>query len=416
MRSKIYLKTLLVSTASALALTSAALAQQDAAAENVTVTGTRIVNGAQSPTPVTAVSAADLQNQSPISLAQGLLDLPQFAATTGAQTQVEANGRGFGTPTPGFNLYGLGTIRTLVLMDGNRVPGTFYDTTVNVDMLPQMLVQRVDVVTGGASAVYGSDAVAGVVNYIIDHNFDGFKGMAQGGVSTYGDAKSFRVGGAVGFDLTSRAHFEASAEYYDSDSITDASTRPFGASSCSLVGNGKAATPYTMACGIRQSNASPNGLIVNGPDKGMQFSANGQSIVAFNPGTPTTTGNANIGGDGGVTHNEGLTPTDHTFQSYARLDYDITKDLHAYIEGRVGIDYTIGESQIYTNTDGQYPLQIYSGNAFLTAAEQASLFPGGSTTPVDIARFDNDLMRQLEVRQFTNTNAVTFGIEGHDFR
>src|ERR1700743_2803037 len=246
MRSNFYLKTLLASTVSVVALTTGvAQAQQEASAEQVQVTGTRIVNGAASPTPVTAVSADDLQTQSPLSIPDALLQLPQFAATTGARTQVEANGRGFGTPTPGFNLYGLGTIRTLVLMDGNRVPGTFYDTTVNVDMLPQMLVQRVDVVTGGASAVYGSDAVAGVVNYILDHDFNGFKGLAQGGISTYGDAKSFRLGGAVGFEVIPHGHFEASAEYYDSDSVPDASTRPFGASSCSLVGNGKTATPYT---------------------------------------------------------------------------------------------------------------------------------------------------------------------------
>ncbi len=415
MRSKFYLKTLLVSTASVVAITSGALAQQQqAAAENVTVTGTRIVNGTQSPTPVTAVSASDLLTQSPVSIPDALLQLPQFAATTSARTQVEANGRGFGTPTPGFNLYGLGSIRTLVLMDGNRVPGTFYDTTVNVDMLPQMLVQRVDVVTGGASAVYGSDAVAGVVNYVIDHNFNGFKGLAQGGISTYGDARSFRLGSAIGFNLTDRLHFEASAEYYDSDSVPDSASRPFGLSSCSLVGRGTSATPYTMACNIRQSNTSPNGLIVNGPNNGMQFSADGKSIIPFNPGTPTTTTNANIGGDGGVTSHEGLTPTDHTFQGYARLDYDITKDLSAYVEGRYGTDYTIGESQIYTNTDGQYPLWIYSGNAFLTAAEQSSLFPSG-TGGVDIARFDNDLMRQLSVRQYTNTNAITFGLKGATF-
>ncbi|HEX4273255.1 MAG TPA: TonB-dependent receptor [Rhizomicrobium sp.] len=417
MRSNFYLKTLLASTVSVVALTSGALAQQqDATAESVTVTGTRIVNGAQSPTPVTAVDASTLLTQSPVSISDALLQLPQFASTVTGRSQVEANGRGFGTPTPGFNLYGLGTIRTLVLMDGNRVPGTFYDTTVNPDMLPQMLVKRVDVVTGGASAVYGSDAVAGVVNYVLDHDFNGFKGVAQGGISTYGDAKSFRLGGAWGAEIIPRGHLEVSAEYTDSDAVPDASTRPFGASSCSLVGNGSTATPYTMACNIRQSNAAPNGLFVNGPAKGMQFSANGQSIVPFNPGTPTTTANANIGGDGGVTHNEGLVPTDHTFQGYARFDYDITKDLSAYVEGRYGINYTIGESQIYTNTDGQYPLQIYSGNAFLTAAEQATLFPNGAASaPVDVARFDNDLMRQLSVRQFTNTNSISFGLKGSTF-
>jgi outer membrane receptor protein involved in Fe transport len=388
----------------------------------VTVTGTRIVNGAAMPTPVTSVSTDDLLVQSPVGISNGLLQLPQFAATVGGQSQVKANGRGFGTPTPGFNLYGLGTIRTLVLLDGKRVPGTFYDTTVNVEMLPQMLVQRVDVVTGGASAVYGSDAVAGVVNYVLDHHFNGFKGLAQGGISTYGDGKSFRLGTAFGFDVLDHGHFEASVEYTDSDSIRDAGTRPFGDNSCSLVGNGTAAFPNTMQCGIRQSNTSPNGLILNGPQKGMQFSANGQSIIAFNKGTPTTTANANIGGDGGVTSHEDLTPTEHTLQSYARFDYDITKDLNAYVEARYGTDFTIGRSQIYTNTDGGYPLQIYSDNAFLTTAERSALFPAGSptlpngtTAPVDIARFDNDLQRQLGVRQLTNTDAITFGMSGSTF-
>jgi iron complex outermembrane receptor protein len=412
---KIFTSLQLCTSVLALVTASAAFTSaqaQDTATENVTVTGSRIVNGAASPTPVTAVSTADLLNQSPLSIPDALAQLPQFAPTVGTRTQVEANGRGFGTPTPGFNLYGLGTIRTLVLLDGNRVPGTFYDTTVNVDMLPQLLVKRVDVVTGGASAVYGSDAVAGVVNYVLDHHFNGFKGVAQGGISTYGDAKSFRLGGVAGFDVLDHGHFEASAEYFDSDSVRDAGTRPFGNTSCSLVGSGTAAVPYNMMCGIRQSNTSPNGLIVNGPQKGNQFSANGQSIVAFNPGATTTTANANIGGDGGVTSHEDLTPTDHTFQSYARFDYDITKDLSVFVEGRYGINYTIGRSQIYTNTDGQYPLQIYSGNAFLTAAEQASLFPGGSTAPVDVARFDNDLQRQLGIRQSTNTNAITFGAKG----
>ncbi|HEY4078688.1 MAG TPA: TonB-dependent receptor [Rhizomicrobium sp.] len=391
---------------------SSAYAQDAAPTETAVVTGTRIVNGAASPTPVTAVAATDLQNQSPLSIPDGLLKLPQFSATTSFKTQVQSNGRGFGTPTPGFNLYDLGTIRTLVLMDGKRVPGTFYDTTVNVDMLPQMLVKRVDVVTGGASAVYGSDAVAGVVNYILDHNYNGFKAVASGGISTYGDAKTFRLGAAGGFNITDRLHFEASAEYFNSDSVPDASTRPFGDSSCSLVGNGVNPTPYTMACGIRQSNVSPNGLFANGPLKGQQFSADGKSIIGFNPGTPTTSSNASIGGDGGVVHNEGLTPTDHTFQGYARLDYNITNDLSAYFEGRYGTDYTLGRSQIYTNTDGQYPLQIYSDNAFLTAGERSALFPGGSTTPVSVARMDNDLMRQLAVRQYTNTNSLSFGLQG----
>jgi outer membrane receptor protein involved in Fe transport len=395
------------------AAATAAHAQQPASTETVTVTGTRITNGAAMPTPVTTVDTNELLTQSPVSIPDALMQLPQFATTTNARTQVMSNGRGYGTPTPGFNLYGLGTIRTLVLMDGNRVPGTFYDTTVNADMLPQMLVQRVDVVTGGASAVYGSDAVAGVVNYVLDHNFNGFKGLAQGGISDYGDAKSFRLGAAVGFNLFDRGHFEASAEYYNSDAVPDAATRPYGASSCALTGNGTS-NPYVMSCNLRQANTSPYGLITNGPMAGMQFSADGKSIVPFNPGTPTKTANINVGGDGGVLSHETLIPTNHVFHSYARFDYDISDDLSAYIDARYGSDYTIGASQGYTNTDGQYPMWIYSGNAFLTPAQQAALFPAG-TTSVDVARFDNDIMRKLTIRQLTTTTAVSAGIKGTTF-
>jgi outer membrane receptor for ferrienterochelin and colicin len=86
-----------------------------------------------------------------------------------------------GEPGNFLNLRNLGAIRTLILEDGHRVPGTFYDTTVDTDMLPQMLIQRVEVVTGGASAVYGSDAVSGVVNFILDHKFEGIKGIVPGG-------------------------------------------------------------------------------------------------------------------------------------------------------------------------------------------------------------------------------------------
>src|ERR1044071_1880646 len=218
MTSKACLRTILAGTVSVCALANMAQAQPATAAnstENVTVTGTRIENGSSMPTPTTVVSLDQLNAQTPTSIPEALAQLPMFAPTLGTTSHIEPNGRGFGTPTNNLNVHGLGVIRTLILMDGNRVPGTFYDTTVNVDMLPQMLVQRVDVVTGGASAVYGSDAVGGVVNYVLDHNFQGFKAQAQVGTSTYGDADTARVGFAAGFNvLGDRGHLEFSAEYF----------------------------------------------------------------------------------------------------------------------------------------------------------------------------------------------------------
>ena len=110
---------------------------------------------------------------------------------------------------------------------------------------------------------------------------------------------------------------------------------------------------------------SPFGLIASGPKKGLQFSADGKSIIAFNPGTTTGTGNANMGGDGGVLHNETLISADHNGQVYGRFDYDLTRDLSFYADARLGSSWTSGASQGYTNTDGQYPIWLYSDNAVL---------------------------------------------------
>src|SRR3546814_20712244 len=85
-----------------------------------------------------------------------------FANATGGANQMSARG--------------LGVTRTLTLLDGRRVVGSGMSPAVDVNLLPQNLVQRVDVVTGGASAAYGSDAVAGVVNFILDTKFTGVKG------------------------------------------------------------------------------------------------------------------------------------------------------------------------------------------------------------------------------------------------
>nr|MBA2590161.1 TonB-dependent receptor plug domain-containing protein [Alphaproteobacteria bacterium] len=396
----------------------ASVARNDTpATEAVTVTGSRIENGSGMPTPVTVVSADQLLTLTPTSIPEALAQLPMFAPTLGTTSHTEPNGRGFGTPTNNLNLHNLGVIRTLILMDGNRVPGTFYDTTVNVDMLPQMLVQRVDVVTGGASAVYGSDAVAGVVNYVLDHNFQGFKATMQGSTSTYGDANGFKVGVAAGFDVFNRGHFEASAEYFDRDSVNDSTARPYGdpLHSCQTTGSSTSSTnPQVLSCNIRQSNTSPFGLIASGPKKGLQFSADGRSILAFDPGTTTGTGNANVGGDGGVLHNQTLVSADHNGQVYGRFDYDLTRDLSFYADARYGASYTSGASQGYTNTDAAYPIWLYSGNPYFTAAEQAALFIPG-TTSVDIARFNNDLGRQLNVKQATNTEAVSAGLKGKTF-
>jgi len=92
----------------------------------------------------------------------------------------------------GVNLRGLGGNRTLMLMDGRRLPAANQDGSIDVSLIPQQLIRRVDVVTGGASSVYGSDAVAGVVNFILDKNFTGLRGEVSAGETNYGDGQTAR--------------------------------------------------------------------------------------------------------------------------------------------------------------------------------------------------------------------------------
>ena len=152
-------------TLAALTLVPASLvwAADDADVQEVTVTGTRIrqVTGMTTPVPVTSVVAADLKQNNPgAALADQLDKLPQLFQTESAQ---RGSGALFGNAGASYvNLRGLGAQRTLVLLDGSRVVQDDRGGAVNIGVLPQGLIKNVDIITGGASAQYGADAVGGV--------------------------------------------------------------------------------------------------------------------------------------------------------------------------------------------------------------------------------------------------------------
>jgi outer membrane cobalamin receptor len=219
-------RTRILSTVGATALLaafSAGARAQTAAAdqtETVVVSASRITaSGFAAPTPTTVVGVADIQQNAKPNVFDTITQLPSLTASTGAQvnngnTSTGANG------LSQFNLRGLGTIRTLTLIDSQRIVPAYVTGTADVSELPQMLVQRVDVVTGGASASWGSDAVGGVINFVTDKKFNGFKGNIQGGESTYGDDISGTVQVAAGTGLfNDQAHIEAAAEFYHSDGL-----------------------------------------------------------------------------------------------------------------------------------------------------------------------------------------------------
>ena len=230
MNTRKFNKFALMCAASVVAMTAAARAQQqaanDAAPEQVTVTGSRVISDiTQSPTPLTVVTADQLQSTTPTDIPDALNKLPDFIG--GASPRSQNNGQNNNSGNT-LNLRNLGVIRTLVLVDGQRVAPSNRDGTVDVDSLPQMLMSRVDVVTGGASAVYGSDAVAGVVNFILDKNFDGFKYDMNAGISKYGDAAEEKIGMAWGTDLFGgRGHYEMSLRVFQQDGI-QINQRPYG--------------------------------------------------------------------------------------------------------------------------------------------------------------------------------------------
>ena len=175
----------LLSTSALALMFGPALAQEPSQTESVVVTGSRITEpGFTSPTPVQAVSA-DVIDKVATTLGDALATLPSSRSDRWRQPDqlgrqlVLAGGNGQAT----VNLRGLGSQRTLTLLDGQRFVGDTGLGVPNIDLFPSGLVQRVDIVTGGASAAYGSDAVAGVANFIIDKHYTGLKGSLEVGIS-----------------------------------------------------------------------------------------------------------------------------------------------------------------------------------------------------------------------------------------
>ncbi|RZA28168.1 MAG: hypothetical protein EOP02_08240, partial [Proteobacteria bacterium] len=188
----------------------------------IIVTGSRIASdGYDSPTPLTVIGEEALAQSANDSIRQSLSTLPVFQG--GIST---TDGAG----VPSFNQAGLSTLelrnlggnRTLILFDGQRtVPSTSVGI-VDIDNFPEQLIERVEVVTGGASAVYGSDAVAGVVNFVLDTDFTGVRGEISGGVTSYGDGENYKIALSAGTSFADgRGHILVSGERTENAGIVD---------------------------------------------------------------------------------------------------------------------------------------------------------------------------------------------------
>src|SRR5690606_30726166 len=176
------------------------------------VTGSRIVrDGVSSPIPITVVDTARVDNLGATNIGHVLNTLPAFRASATPQA---ANIQARNVGMVQADLRGLGPNRTLVLVNERRFVPSTVERTVDLNQIPTLLLQRAEVVTGGASAQYGSDAVAGVINMIIDNRFEGVRTRVQFGQTEEGDGENYNFGVAGGTGVADgRGHVVASLEY-----------------------------------------------------------------------------------------------------------------------------------------------------------------------------------------------------------
>jgi iron complex outermembrane recepter protein len=382
----------------------------NAAVETVTVSSTRIVrDGYQAPTPTTVIGEADIDAKAPANIADLVNELP---ALSGSATPASSGG-GISSGMIGINalnLRNLGPNRTLVLLDGQRVGSSTLTGWVDINEFPEALIKRVDVVTGGASADYGSDAVAGVVNFVLDKDFTGLKGELSGGETTYGDGKNYKANltWGVGF-ADGRGHVLLSIEDDHDDGITGYPRQwAYNANMVStnpsyVAGNGQ---PQYQTGFTGFATATPGGIITTGPAKGVYFGPGGIP-EQFNYGT--VTGNYMIGGQSAYTYNYALqegdmTPLMDRNNVFFRTSYDITD--HFQIFGQASFGSTKSSQNGLAPATFSY-FTVSPTNAFLPASVAAA---AGTASFVE-GNFLQDTGSVSEVTTRDATRAV-FGASG----
>jgi iron complex outermembrane receptor protein len=413
MMMKKKLPELVLASVSTLALFGAAHAQTATASEPakdeamvISVTGSRVLkNGNASPSPVTSITSEDMLVSRPgATLAEALNALPVFAGSRGSAsnpTTVGSAAGGNGSANQ-LNLRNIGATRTLVLMDGKRVPPTLFNGVVDVDLVPQMFVDRVDIVTGGVSAVYGSDAMTGVVNYVINRKFEGFKFESSVGQSQRGDAAKYNAGIAYGKKLVPGLHVEGGIELRREDGIDRRSDRDW-LNQWGVTGAGTTASPYVLQANLRQKDFPVGGLITRGALAGQVFKSDGV-LSPFVAGTATGTAAIQVGGDGGY-WDAGLLSRLKGTQLFGRVDYDIAEGTRAYLQ----VSGNLKTNTNFAEINQLNGVSLRRTNAFLPASIRAQI-PTTETT-FGFSKFMADVPR-VQADADSKQWVITTGIEG----
>lgn len=368
----------LCAVAVSLALGGSALAQDAGLLEEVTVTGSRIrQSGFSTPTPVTAVTSDELELMAPGNLIESVSQLPIFFNNT---TQ-DNPGNFFGTPGSGsLNIRGLNTNRTLTLLNGRRMAPSNRIGAVDINAFPEVIVQRVEVVTGGASAAYGTDAVAGVANFILNTDFDGLETHVQGGDSSGTSRGTWEVGAAFGTEIGERGHLIASIEAYEQDGVTGYTNQDWY-QSWGQVRTPTAGAPTldSVVPQVLSSTASQYGVI-SAPGTSidrMTFTPDG-APVPFALGTPGSVpfGAHSVANGGSGTPNgterATLSPEAERESAFLYYDFDLNDSTNLYAQAIYGQNASLSNNLggVFSGGNG---VTIYSGNAYLPASIQAAM-------------------------------------------
>jgi len=358
---------------------------------DIIVTGSRLATrGFSAPTPVTTLAADDLAKRGLSGIGQAVNELPAFRpSTTPATNQLGSQQIG----AVFADLRGLGAARTLVLIDGRRHVPTTLTGQVDLNVIPSILIQRAEVVTGGASAAYGSDAVAGVLNLIMDTRFTGVKGEVSSGISEQGDNAEYKASIAGGMSFADgRGHIIVGGEYVKNRGAGDAYSRSWGQKEWQQIRNpgwpSNGLPNRILASNAHFTSLAEGGLITAGPLKGTTFLSDGtptQFVYGDLAGTQYQ-----VGGSGyGETFLKGIylsVPLER-YSAFTHAEFDATDSLTLF--GELSYSKSTGYSHGPQPRD-QGTITIQRDNAYLPDALAAMMDQAGVTS-FTMGRLSTDL-------------------------
>ena len=392
--------------------------------QSIVVTGTRVVrNGYKAPTPLTVLTQEDIKNGSPTNnLADFVNQTPALAGSTRpANSRLNLSSGQAGINSLNLRNLDSGTgTRTLVLLDGRRSVSSTINGIVDINTIPQLLVDRVEIVTGGASAAYGSDAVAGVINFVLNKKFEGLKLTADTGITSNNDGFNYSIGAAAGLSFSGgRGHLLLSGEVAHKDGIFSVD-REWNATGFVRIQDpnwtSTSTTPrYQIRTDVGPTNSTPGGIILYSSGgtanrlRGIYFGQGG-SLNQFQYGAltfPSPTGSSapslTQGGDWRINDSGrriGLDARDNRRGLYGRLSFDVSPGVEVFAEG------SYNWQEVYFNSG---PNLSSCGSASV-----ANIGVAGANGLCTLAGDNAYLIKALGAAQLTGITAVGIGTTAAD--